>query len=76
MDAFMLRQEDVKMRKRYRSLVLRLFVMERLGPGSALLVDATLISLQTWLAWKFAFAWEGKTRMLALAVAMIMLGSE
>lgn len=70
MDAFMLRQEDTKMRKYYRSVVLRLFVAERLPFGSLLLVDVTLIILQTWLAWKTTFAWEGKTRILALVAAI------
>ncbi|KUI61774.1 hypothetical protein VP1G_08913 [Cytospora mali] len=75
MDAFMLRQDDAGLRKRYRSLVLRLFLAERLAFGSLLLVDATLIILQTWLAWNITLAWEGKTRSLALAVAVWAYGS-
>lgn len=67
MDAFVLRQDDAKMRRRYRSLVLRLFVAERFAFGRLLLVDATLILLETWLTWNIAFAWEGRTRILALA---------
>lgn len=74
MDAFMLRQEDAKMRKRYRSIVLKLFVAERFALGRLLLVEAVLIMLQTWLAWRIAFAWDGKTRILALAAAVQMFG--
>lgn len=74
MDAFMLRQGDAQMRKRYRSLVLRLFVAERFAFGKLLLVDAILIILQTWLAWRVAFAWDGKTRILALAAAVQVFG--
>lgn len=74
MDAFMLRQEDAKMRKRYRSLVLKLLVAERFALGGLLLVEAVLIMLQTWLAWRTAFAWDGKTRVLALAAAVHMFG--
>lgn len=70
MDAFMLKQEDIDMRKRYSSLVLRLFVAHRVALGSLLLVDAALIMLRSWLAWTVTFAWEGKTRMFGFAVAL------
>ncbi|ROW13384.1 hypothetical protein VPNG_05504 [Cytospora leucostoma] len=76
MDAFMLRQDDAKLRKRYRSLVLRLFVAERFAFGSLLLLDVTLIVLQTWLAWSVISAWEGKTRILALAAVVWAYGIE
>lgn len=75
MDAFMLRQDDAKLRKRYRSLVLRLFVAERFASGSLLLLDAILLILQTWLAWSVLSAWEGKTRILALAAVVWAYGS-
>lgn len=74
MDAFVLRQEDANMRKRYRGIVLRLFVADRLAFGSLLLVDATLIVIQTWIAWRITFAWDGKIFIWALAVAVHMLG--
>lgn len=76
MDAYMLRQEDADMRKRYSSLVLRLFVAQRLAFGNLLLVDAALIVLRTWLAWTVTFALEGKTRMFGFAAALWICGYE
>ncbi|KAJ0107393.1 hypothetical protein J7T55_009357 [Diaporthe amygdali] len=76
MDAFIFKQEDADLRKRYSSLVLRLFVAHRLALGSLLLVDAALIMLRTWLAWTVTFAWEGKTRIFGFAVALWICGYE
>jgi ABC-type uncharacterized transport system substrate-binding protein len=76
MDAFIVQQEDPGMRKRYRSLVLRMFVAHRLGFGSLMLVDAALITLKTWLAWTATFAWEDKTRMFGFAAALWICGYE
>lgn len=76
MDAFMLQQEDADMRKRYSSLVLRIFVAHRVAFGNLLLVDAALIVLRTWLAWALTFAWEDKTRVLGFAAALWVCGYE
>lgn len=76
MDAFMLQQEDADMRKRYRSLVLRILVADRLAFGQLVLVDAALIVLRTWLAWAVTFAWEGKTRMFGFAIGLWICGYE
>lgn len=76
MDAFILQQEDADMRKRYRSLVLRIFVAHRLAFGSMLLIDAALIVLRTWLAWTVTFALEDKTRMFGFAAALWICGYE
>lgn len=76
MDAFILKQDDADLRKRYRSLVLRIFVAHRLAFGSLLLVDAVLIVIRTWLAWTATFAWEGKTRMFGFAAALWICGYE
>lgn len=74
MDAFILRHEDTKLRRRYRSLVLKLFIADRLFYGSLLLVSALLIVIQTWLAWTAAFAWQGRLRVLGLTIAMLVCG--
>lgn len=74
MDAFTLRQEDNKLRRRYRSLVLRLFIADRLFLGSLLLVNALLILFQMWLAWTAAFAWQGRLRVLGFTIAMLICG--
>ncbi|POS80424.1 hypothetical protein DHEL01_v201189 [Diaporthe helianthi] len=76
MDAFILQQEDGNMRKRYRNLVLGIFVAHRLAFGSTLLIDAALIVLRTWLAWTVTFALEGKTRMFGFAAALWICGYE
>lgn len=76
MDAFILKQEDADMRKRYRSLVLRMFLAHRLAFGNLLLIDAALIVLRTWLAWTATFALEGKTRMFGFAAALWICGYE
>lgn len=76
MDAFVLKQDDTQMRRKYRSLVLKLFVAERLAFGSLLLVELILIMAQTWLAWTMAFALHGKLRALGLIVAILAYGYE
>lgn len=76
MDAFILRQGDATLKKQYKSLVLKLFVADRLAFGSVLLVDVTLIMVQTWLAWTIAFALEGKIRVLGLVAAILAYGYE
>lgn len=76
MDAFILRQEDAKLRKQYRSLVMKLFVADRLGFGSLLFVNLTMIMFETWLAWTVAFAFEGKIRVLGLILAVLAYGYE
>lgn len=76
MDAFVLRQDDVKLRRQYRGLVIKLFIAERLVFGSLLLVDLSLILAQTWLAWTMAFACEGKMQVLGLIAAIVAYGYE
>jgi DUF1365 family protein len=76
MDAFILQQEDADMRRRYRSLVLGIFVAHRLAFGNLMLIDAALIVLRTWLAWSATFAWEDKTRMIGFAAALWICGYE
>lgn len=73
MDAFILSQEDKEVRRRYRGLVLRLFIADRFALGLVPLVDAGLVLLQTWLAWALAFAWQGSFRVLGLAMALFIL---
>lgn len=76
MDSFILRQENAKMRRQYRGLVLKLFIADRLAYGSLLLVDVVLVLLQTWLAWTVAFAWEGRMQALGFTIAMLVYGYE
>ncbi|KAJ4396304.1 hypothetical protein N0V93_000523 [Gnomoniopsis smithogilvyi] len=76
MDAFILRQADAKLKKQYKSLVIKLFIADRLAFGSLLLVDLTLIMAQTWLAWTVAVAFEGKMRVLGLVAATLAYGYE
>ncbi|CAN8106272.1 unnamed protein product [Discula destructiva] len=76
MDAFIMRQGDSKLRRRYRNLVLKLFVADRLVFGSTLLVEVGLIILQTWLTWKLALAFEGNMRVLGLLPAVLSSGYE
>lgn len=73
MDAFVLCQEDKDMRRQYRSLVLRLFIADRLAFGTLLLVDSVLVLFQTWLAWMVASAWQGRLRVLGISMAMLIL---
>lgn len=75
MDAFVLSQEDIAMRKQYRGLVLRLFIADRLAFSSLLLVDAFLTLLQIYLAWTGVFAWQGGLRVLGIFNAMLVLGA-
>lgn len=74
MDAFIMGQGDAKLRRQYRSLVLKLFVADRLAFGSLLLVDVALLALQTWLAWRMAFAFEGSKRVFGLVPAILLCG--
>lgn len=74
MDAFILRQEDAELRRKYRSLVIKLFIAERLAFGSLLLVELFLILIQTWLTWTAAFAFQGELRALGLIVAILAYG--
>lgn len=74
MDAFILSQEDTVLKRQYRNLLLKLFIADRLAFGSLLLVDVALLSLQTWLAWAMAFAFEGKKRVLGLIPAILLYG--
>lgn len=74
MDAFILRHEDAKLRRQYRSLVLKLFIAERLALGGLLLVELTLILIQTWLAWTVVFAFEGRMRVLGLVAVILAYG--
>lgn len=76
MDAFILRQEDAGLRRRYRNLVIKLFIAERLAFGSLLLVEVFLILIQTWLAWKVAFVLQGKLRILGFIAAVVAYGYE
>lgn len=76
MDAFILRQEDAELRRKYRSFVIKLFIAERLAFGSLLLVELFLILAQTWLAWSIAFALKGELRVLGLIVAILAYGYE
>ncbi|KAJ4422481.1 hypothetical protein N0V82_002815 [Gnomoniopsis sp. IMI 355080] len=76
MDAFIQKQEDAKLRNMYRSLVIKLFVADRLGFGSLLFVDTALIMFETWLAWTVAFAFQGKMRVLGLVTAILAYGYE
>lgn len=76
MDAFILGQEDANLRRQYRSLLIKLFVAERIAFGSLLLVELALILIQTWLAWTMALAYEGKMRVLGLVAAMLAYGFE
>lgn len=75
MDAFVLNQEDTAMEKQYRSLVLRLFIADRLAFGSLMLLDAVLTLFQMYLAWTTVFAWQGGLRVLGISNAMIVLGA-
>lgn len=76
MDAFIMRQEDRGLRRRYRNLVLKLLLADRLAFGSLLLVDMAILLLQAWLAWTMVFSWQGRTRVLGLAAAILTFGYE
>lgn len=71
MDAFILEHEDKPTRRQYRSLVLKLFVAERMALGSLFLVDMALILLKTWVAWTLAFAYHGHLRVLGITVGAL-----
>lgn len=76
MDAFVMRQEDRGLRRRYRNLVLKLLLADRLTCGSLLLVDTAILLLQAWLAWTMVFSWHGRTRLFGFAAAILTLGYE
>lgn len=76
MDAFIMRQEDRGLRKRYTNLVLKLLLADRLAFGSLLLVDTAILLLQMWLAWTMVFSWQGRTRILGFAAAILSFGYE
>lgn len=74
MDAFILAEAETELRQQYRSLVLRLFIADRLTFGSLLLVDAVLALFKTWLAWTLALAWRGKGQIFGGLLGMSVFG--
>lgn len=74
MDAFVLTKAETELRRQYRSLVLRLFIADRLAFGSLLLVDAVLALLKTWLAWTLTFAWRGKGQIIGALLGTGVFG--
>lgn len=76
MDAFILRQKDKGWKRRYRSLVLKVLLADRLAFGSVPLVDTAILFFQAWLAWTLAFSWQGRMRLLGFAAAILTFGYE
>lgn len=72
MDAFVLDHADSGMRSKYRSLVLRLFVADRLAFGSLAVVDSALVLFQVWQAWMVASLWQGDARVLMILFATLI----
>lgn len=76
MDAFVMKEEDKKLRRRYRNLVLKLLLADRCTFGSILLIDTAILLLQAWLAWMMVFSLQGRTRLLGFVAAVLTCGIE
>ncbi|PSR87328.1 hypothetical protein BD289DRAFT_388706 [Coniella lustricola] len=74
MDAFILSETEPQLRRQYRSLVLRLFIADRLAFGSLLFVDAVFALFKTWLAWTLASAWQDQGQIIGGLLGAVAYG--